>query len=163
MQILNSTFGKVSLSVLTALVIFVLGRLWRDVLKPLLESAIYSGTKLAANYVGEFTFEGKKVHDYVEVKQWAKKVWGTMTVPDGAGDAKFKFHATINENVLRGTYEGVKKTPRAHGSFLMTLTPGAEHFEGAFIQPYKTGLIYGKYTWSPHGVSRAAFASVDDK
>jgi hypothetical protein len=135
-------------SLAVAVVTFLAGRSWQSFLRPRIENLWYKGLRLAPFYVGDFTLEGEKKNDFIEVKQKAHRVWGRMTFPSG-GQGYYNFEATILDNVLRGTYEGVRLNPYARGSFLLVNTPGQRHLEGWFVEPYKGTVLAAQYKWTP--------------
>lgn len=145
---LISLLTKLGISLVTAVAIFLAGRFWKSLLRPCIENLWYRGFRLAPCYVGEFTLEGKKRTDLVEVKQRASRVWGRMTFPAG-GQGYYHFEATILDNVLRGTYEGVRLNPHARGSFLLINIPGQRQLEGWFLEPYKGCVLAAPYKWTP--------------
>ena len=145
---LSAILSKVGVSLGSGFVMFLLGRFWRNLVRPSIESLWYRGTRLERCYTGEFTLAGQKKTDIVELKQRAYRVWGTMTFPEGI-EGKYKFEATLNDNVLRGTYEGVVLTPCARGSFLLRLTPGKRELEGWFVEPLGNEVLALEYRWIP--------------
>ena len=145
---LNSLLTKVATSFALAAVTFLAGRFWKSLLRPWMESLWYKGFRLAPFYAGEFTLEGENRNDFIEVKQRASRVWGRMTFPGGE-QGYYHFEATILDNVLRGTYEGVRLNPHARGSFLLVNTPGQRHLEGWFIEPFKGSVLAAQYKWTP--------------
>jgi hypothetical protein len=147
-EFFNTILGKITVSLGTASISFIAGRFWKSFLRPWVESFVYNGLKLAPCYVGEFTMNGQKKTDLIDVKQKARKLWGTMTYPDG-GQGLYQFEATISENVVRGTYEGVRMNPHVRGSFLLTNVPGQRYFEGWFIEPHGGAVIASRYKWIP--------------
>jgi hypothetical protein len=128
--------------------LFLAGRFWKSLLRPWVENFWYQGLRLAPHYMGEFTYEGKEMADFVEVKQKATRVWGTMSVPAG-GQGYYHFEGTLLDSVLRGTYEGTRRSPHVRGSFLLINIPGQRQLEGWFLEPHKGGVFAGPYKWTP--------------
>jgi hypothetical protein len=147
---LVSLTGKVVVSIISGVVLFLIGLFWRSLVKPIIESSWYSGTRLAPTYQGEFKLDDRVMNDFIEVRQWATKIWGTMIAPSGR-QGKYKFEATILDNVLRGTFDGVRTNPRSRGVFLLTLSPGSRDLRGWFVEPYEGKVIALEYKWTPHG------------
>lgn len=139
---------KLGISFASGVIIFLAGRFWKSLLKPWIENFWYQGARLAPCYNGEFILEGVERKDFIEVRQKANRVWGTMTFPDG-GQGVYHFKGTILDNVLRGTYEGVRLNPAVRGSFLLMYTPGNRQLEGCFIEPYKGSILAAPYKWTP--------------
>lgn len=145
---LTGVITKLGISMATAVIGFVIGRLWKSLLRPLIENSWYSGTRLAQWYVGELEFKGKVLNDHIEVNQRAGRVWGTMTLPSGR-QGVYKFEAVIADNIIRGTFDGVRMAPHAHGSFLLIAVPGRLDLHGRFIEVFEGAVIESSYVWRP--------------
>ncbi|MGA3054565.1 MAG: hypothetical protein ABSD63_10190 [Candidatus Korobacteraceae bacterium] len=145
---LVSLFDKVAFSAASAILAFIAGRFWKGLLRPWISDFWYPGPYLANNYKGEFTLKEKQCSDLIELRQKASKVWGTMTFPDG-GHGRYKFEAVILDNVLRGTYDGVRHGPSARGVFLLAIDPRRNDLEGWFVEPHQGEVISVAYKWMP--------------
>lgn len=148
LHLLSSVLDKVGISLAAGLVMFVVGRLWKTLLRPSIENFWFRGTRLAPCYVGEFTLNGEKKSDIIDLNQKSDRVWGMMTFPEGVA-GKYKFEGVIADNVLRGTFDGVRANPCTRGSFLLRLTPGSKILEGWFVEPCEAGVIALEYKWTP--------------
>ena len=143
--------NEVVVAVIASAVMLPLGLFWESFLWPFLKSFLgYKATPLAPRYRGEFTLNGVKRTEFVELKQRAYRVWGTIRAPE-AIEGVYKFEGTLLDNVLRGTYDGTVKTPPTRGSFLLMVPGGVPNAEpkGRFIQPTKDGLVSEEYKWIP--------------
>jgi len=145
---LASLTGKVTMSVASAVALFLIGRFWKSVLRPWLESFFYRGARLASTYVGEFTFQGKQCNDLIHLKQWAYKVTGDMTFPAG-GQGTYEFEGTFLNNVLRGTFNGTGTDPKTQGSFQLVMVPGQRELQGWFLDQHEGKIIALEYKWRP--------------
>lgn len=141
-------FDKIALSAASAIIAFIVGRFWKGILRPWISNLWYSGPHLAARYTGHFTLHEKACSDMIELKQKANKVWGMMTFPAG-GHGRYKFEGTISDNVLRGTYKGVRSGPAPGGIFLLAIDPRRNDLEGWFVEPYEGEVISVAYKWVP--------------
>jgi len=140
---------EIVVSITSAAVMFVIGRFWTSLIMPMLKH-IFQGesTLLAPVYTGHFKLNDQDVHDLIELRQRANRVWGTMTFPQGR-QGKYNFEATILDNVLRGTFDGVLMNPHARGSFLLAVLPGSRDLQGWFVEPYEGKVLAFEYRWAP--------------
>src|ERR1051326_3020543 len=146
---LASFLLKFAISSTSAILIFLAGRFWKALLKPWIENAWYQGLRLAPFYEGEFTFAGEIGHDFIELKQKATRIWGTMTYAKG-GQGIYHFDGTVVDGVVRGTYEGSRLKPQVRGCFLLIAIPGKRELQGWYVEPNKDGTVHAsEYKWTP--------------
>ncbi len=137
-------------SVISAVVMFPLGFFWKSFVRPSLERIGYKGIRLAPVYSTEFILDGNKVHETVELKQRAYRVWGRITSPESPkGSMISLFEGTLDDSTLRGIYNGTSKSLPAHGSFLLTRSADSKEWEGFFVEPWQKTVVSLKYTWIP--------------
>lgn len=144
---LMSTAGTIILSLVTGLISFYIGRLWKNIIQPWVQSIWWTGINLKQSYKGEFQYKGQILHDHIDVKQKAGKVWGTMVAPEGR-EGSYNFNATLASNgVLRGTFEGSGKTSTVRGSFLLASKAGSSEMAGWCVEPVEGVVIAYEYKW----------------
>ena len=144
-------FGWISsfaVNIAASAAIFWSGRVWESFLKPAIQSFWYSGERLGSCYIGEFVLKGQKVNDLIQLKQRAHRVWGTMTFPHGRQGA-YEFEATFENNVLRGTYDGLRMNRRAPAAFLLILVHGRHELHGWVVEPLEGEVQEWQYKWTP--------------
>lgn len=145
---LTDALNKMGVSTITAILSFCVGRLWLDVLHPRIQNLFYRGLYLQSDYTGEFLQAGTGLlmHDHIEVKQKAERVWGTITVPAGVW-GKYKFEGTLTNGILRATFESVGRTSTSMGTFLLKTQAGSSELKGWCTEPVKGELVNYEYTW----------------